>query len=124
MVAADTEGKAGQSSTAGEDVSTVGGAVRGTRDLGVVSLDDGGGDVDEGSSRISNGIDGARDERSGAYSVSGTGELPKAVGGVDSHVGDSTGVFARVNVAEVVVSNGALLQVGSEDGRWQRADHV
>lgn len=118
-VGADAERDAGQGRGAGEDVAAVGGAVAGVEDLAVVGGDDGGGEVEEGGAGVGDGVDGAGGEGAGADGVAVGRELPEAVGGVDGHVGDAAGVLGAVDVAEVVVADAALLEVGREDGGGQ-----
>lgn len=56
LVSANTEGDAGENGAASIGVTTLSGVERGARDLGVVGLDDGGGEVEEGGSGIGDGI--------------------------------------------------------------------
>lgn len=118
-VGADAERDAGQGRGAGEDVAAVGGAVAGVGDLAVVGGDDVGGEVEEGGAGVGDGVDGGAGEGAGADGVAVGRELPEAVGGVDGHVSDAAGVLGAVDVAEVVVADAALLEVGGEDGGGQ-----
>ena len=54
-ISADAESDAGERGRAGVDVSAGVGAVKSTGDSGVVGRDDGGGEVEEGRSRVGNG---------------------------------------------------------------------
>jgi hypothetical protein len=94
-----------QSGAAGENVSTLRVAVRGTGDLGVVSFDISVRDEQESGAGV---CDGAADVAAG-------GELPEAIGAVDGHVGDGTGVLGAVDVAEVVSARGTLFQIDGEE---------
>ena len=117
LVRTDAERDAGQGGGAGEDVAAGRCAVGRARNLGVVGLHGSCGKVEKRGSGVGDGVDGRRHERAGSNGVSIAGEFPEAVGGLDGHVGDAAGIFAAVDVAEVVVTWGALLQVGGEDGR-------
>lgn len=110
----DVEGR--EVGGAGEDVATVGSAVLGARDLPVVGTDNASGEVEESGAgvgdRVANGAGGAG---RGADAVAACVELPEAVAGRDWHVGDRSGVLGGVDVAKVVRTGGALLEVGGEE---------
>ena len=115
-IGADGEAEVGQGGGAGEDVAAVGLAVGGALDLLVVGGDDRVVDEEEGGACVSDGLDGGGDGFSRADGVAGGGVAPEALGVVDGDVGDGAGVFGVVDVAEVVVTGGALLEVGGE--KW------
>jgi hypothetical protein len=117
--AADDDAEGGESSRAGERVTTLSCVVLGTADLGVVGADDGLGEVHEGGAGISNGVNGGAASGTSADRVAGGGELPEAVGGVDVDVGDRAGVLGGVNVAEVVGTGSMVLEGDGEQGRGE-----
>lgn len=118
-VAFDLEGEVGQGGGAGEDVSAVGLAVGGSRDLRVVGGDDVVWEEEKGGSRVGDGRDALRDGGSGADGVPARGEAPEPLGVVDSGVGNVARVLAGVDVAEVVATELTLLQVGGEERRFE-----
>lgn len=83
--------------------------------LGVVSAHDVIRDQEEGSSRVGDGGDVSSGGGSTADGVAGGGEAPEPLGVVDGGVRDFTRVFGVVDIAEVVGSRRALLQVGGEE---------
>ena len=116
-VAFDLKGEIGKGGGAVENVSTVGLAVGGSRDLTVVGGDDVVGEEKERSSGVGNGGDALSDGGSGADGVPAGCKPPETLRVVDGGVGNVTGVLARINVAKVVTTRLALLQVGGEERR-------
>lgn len=114
-VAFDLESEVGKAGAAGEDVATVRLAVGGSGDLTVVGGDEVIGEEEEGSSGVGDGGDALGDRASGTNGVAAGGEAPESLGVVDSRVGDVSSVLAGVDVAEVVATGLALLQVGGEE---------
>ena len=114
-VALDLEGEVGQGGAAVEDVSTVGLAVGGSRDLGVVVGDEVVGEEEKGGSGVGDGGDALADWGSRAHGVPAGCEAPETLGAVHGGVGDIASVLAGVNVAEVVASWLTFLQVGREE---------
>lgn len=100
-----------------------GGAYGGTVNIGVVGLDNGSGQVDQGGTSVSNGSDVIVDEVGVTNTVAGGGELP--VAGQLGHV--SVGQAVRegvVDEAKVVGTSGVVVQVGAEDGLVERVNGV
>ncbi len=114
-VAFNLEGEVGKRGAAVKDVSTVGLAVGGPRDLSVVGVDEVIWEEEKGGSRVGDGGDALADCGSRANGIPAASEAPEALGVVHGGVGDVAGVFARVNVAEVVAAGLTLLQVGGEE---------
>ena len=114
-VAFDLEREVGEGGGAGEDVPAVRLAVGGSGDLRVVGGDEVVGEEEEGRSRVGDGGDAFADGGSGADGVPAGGEAPEALGVVHGGVGDVARVLAGVDVAEVVATGLALLQVGGEE---------
>lgn len=110
------EGEVGQGGGAAKDPSSVQGGVRGARHVGVVGLHDGGGQVEEGGSGVSNPDDGGGHEGVVADLVAGGGPLPVTGRLGNGRVGDGTGVQGAVEVPEVVGTGLLVLKIGSEDG--------
>ena len=115
LVRSDTESDAGKRGAASVGVSALGSVERGAFDLGVVSFDDGIGEVEESGSGVGDGVNVGGHKAGIANLVAVSGEFPEAVGGRDGHVGDGTVVLGGVDFAEAVSSWGALLQVGGEE---------
>ena len=109
------EREIGQGGAAREDVTAVGLAVGGTLDLSVIGGDDVVGEEQERGARVGDGGDGFRHGGRGADLVAAAGEAPEPLRVVDGGVGDVARVLAVVDVAEVVTTRGALLQVGGEE---------
>lgn len=114
-VSFDLEREVGKGRVAAKDVSAIGLAVGGSRDLGVV----GGYEViweeEKGGSGVGDGRDALADWRSRADGVPAACEAPESLGVVDRGVGDVASVLAGVNVAKVVATGRTLLQVGREE---------
>ena len=114
-VSFDLEREVGKGRVAAKDVSAIGLAVGGSRDLGVV----GGYEViweeEKGGSGVGDGRDALADWRSRADGVPAACEAPESLGVVDGGVGDVASVLAGVNVAKVVATGRTLLQVGREE---------
>ena len=86
LSAADDGREVGKSSSAREDIATVGRRIRGAGNLGVVGFDNAGGDVEKTSAGISNGIDGESLCGAGADSIARGGEFPEAVASFNVHI--------------------------------------
>lgn len=115
-LAADSDVEVGQRGAAREDVAALGAAVRRAGDLGVVGLDGGVGDEEEGGASVGDGsADAAGGGGGGADAVATGGELPEALTAVDGDVGDGAGVLGAVDEAEVVAAGFALLEVDGEE---------
>ena len=114
-VAFDLEGEVGKRGPAVQDLSTVGLAVGGSRNLRVVVGDEVVWEEEKGSSGVGDGGDALADWGSRAHGVPAAGEAPETLGIVHGGVGDIASVLAGVNVAEVVASWLTLLQVGGEE---------
>jgi len=115
LLATNDGGEAGESGRAGEDVTTLSVVVLGTRDLGVIGVDNGVGEKHEGGAGVSNGGVGAGNSGTAADRVAGGGELPETVGSVYGDVSNGTSVLGGVNVTEVVRTGATLLQVDGEE---------
>ena len=115
LVAPNADGQAREGSRAREDIPSRGGAVGRPGNLRIVGLNNGSWEVDEGGTGVGDDVDALATEGARAHGIAAGGEFPESIGGVDGSVGDTTGVLRAVNVAEVVVTSLALLQVGSED---------
>lgn len=113
--AVEDEGEVGEGGRAGEDVAAVGGAVGGTRDLGVVGLYDRVREVEKGGTGVGDAVDGRGDGGAAADGVAAEAELPPALRGVDVGVGERTGVLGTVDVAKIVSAGGVVLEVSGED---------
>lgn len=100
--ATDDGGEAGEGGGAREDVTALGAAVGGTGDLGVVGVDDGVVEEEEGGAGVSDGVDGLGDGGAGADGVAVSGEAPVAFAAVGVDVGDAAGVLGAVDEAKVV----------------------
>ncbi len=87
------------------------------RDLGIVGRDDGGGEIQESGPGVGNAVNGRRDKCATADGVTFAREFPEAIGRIHWDVGDAPSVLGSVDVAEVVVARGALLQVCCEKRR-------
>lgn len=115
-LATDGDVEVGEVGAAGEDVAALGAAVRRAGDLGVVGLDSGVGDEEEGGAGVSDGsADAASGGGGGADAVAAGGELPEALAAVDRDVGDGAGVLGAVDEAEVVAAGLALFEVDGEE---------
>lgn len=115
-LAADSDVEVGKVGAAREDVAALGAAVRRAGDLGIVGLDGGVGDEEEGGAGVSDGgADAAGGGGGGADAVAAGGELPEALATVHGDVGDGAGVLGAVDEAEVVAAGFALLQVDGEE---------
>lgn len=114
-LAADGQGEVGQSSGARENVSTVGVAVLRARDLGVVGLDDGSGQVEEGGSGVGDAVDGRLSLRASADRVAREVELPPSLAGVHVHVGDVSGVLSAVQEAKIIGTGSVVLECDGEE---------
>ncbi len=121
LVGSDAEGDAGQNGAAGVGVTALSGVERRAPDLGVVGLDDSGGEVEEGGSGVGDGVDTGALEGGVADGVAVAGEFPETLALVDGHVGDGAVVLGVVDHAEAVGSGLALLQVRSEEGKGKGA---
>lgn len=99
--AGDDVGECRQSSSAGEDVAAVGVGVGRTSNLGVVVLDNGCGQQQEGCAGVGNTANGGA-VGGCANLVAGSAELPEAPRGGDRGVANGAGVLGRVNLAKVV----------------------
>lgn len=98
----DTEREVGKGSVTVKNVTTVDQGPGGARDTGVVGRNNGGGQVDEGGTGISNADNGLVDKLIGSNTVAGGSELP--VTGQLGHgsVGEVAGVSGAVDPANVV----------------------
>ena len=112
-----------QSRAAREDVAALGAAVRRAGDLGVVGLDSGVGDEEEGGAGVSDGGADAAGGGGGANAVAAGGKLPEALAAADGDVGDGAGVLGGVDEAEVVAAGFALLEVDGEELLLERGLH-
>jgi hypothetical protein len=98
---ANSNGEVGQSSSAGEDVTALGGRVLGTADLGVVGTNNGGVGVDEGGASVDDTVNG-RPGGGGTDTVRRRGKAPEALAVVGGDIGDRTSVFGGVDVALIM----------------------
>lgn len=109
-------GEGRQSGSAWEDVTTVGVGVGGAGDLGVVVLDNGGGQQEKGCAGISNTANGGL-VRGCANQVARGTELPEALRGGHRGVGNGASVLGGVGVAEVISTSYFLKSVNGLPGR-------
>jgi hypothetical protein len=122
LVAINHEAEAWKSCAARENVTTVGRAVLGTRDLAVVGSDNRVGGEQERSSGVSNTTEGAGpcgDGCARADSIARGSEHPEALAGVDRGVGDGARVLCAVEFTKVVATCGMVLQGRSEELGWK-----
>jgi hypothetical protein len=115
-VIANTEDEIWESGAAGENVTSLSRGVGGAGDLCPVGLDNGGWEEEKGGSGVSNAINAGSLVGTSTNLVSSSSELPEAVGVIDIGVWNVTRVLSGVDVAEVVVTGLARLQVGGPDG--------
>ena len=113
-VVADREADVGKGGRAGEDVATVVLAIGGTLDVAPVVRNDGVVDKDERGSGVGDGLDRRGRGGAGANGVAVGSVAPESLTAVDIGVADIAGMFAVVNVSEVVVAGLTLLKVGGE----------
>ena len=92
--ATNDNGEVGQGGGAGEDITSIVGRVLGTTNLGVVGVDDGVVEVDEGGAGVGNSTEAVTGGGSASDSVAAGGELPETLASVYVGVGNGTGVFA------------------------------
>ena len=116
-VAFDLESEIRKGGGAREDVSAVCLAVGGSGHFSVVGGDEVVWEEEKGGSGVGDGGDAFADCRSRTHFVSAGCEAPETLRVVHGGVGDVAGVFAGVDVAEVVAAGLTLLQVGGEEGR-------
>ena len=115
-LAANVDVEVRQSGGAREDVATLRVAVRSAGDLGVVRLDGGVGDEEEGGAGVGDGgADAAGGGGGRAGAVAAGGELPEALAAVDGNVGDGALVLGAVDEAKVVSTSSTGLEVDSKE---------
>ena len=115
VVAFDGERDVWESSIAGDGVPALLLVVDGAVDCRVISVDNGVWDQEERGACVGDCGDRFRRGGAAADGVAARGEAPEALGIVDGRVGDVAGIGAGIDVAEVVGSWGALLEIGSEE---------
>ena len=111
---ADLDGEVWQLGVAVEDVTAVGSAVGGARDLGVVGGEDGRAEKEERSTSVGDGGEFGGRGDTVTHTVSTNREGPEALAAVDWHVCDGTSVLGGIDETEVVRTWLALLEIGSE----------
>ena len=122
LVGSNTQRNARQLSAASISVTALCGVHGRTGHFGVVGLDDGVGEVEQGRSGIGNRIDAeGLEARVAADAVAVGCEFPEALAGVDGYVGDGAVVLRGVDLAEAVGTRLAFFQVGGEQGGGEGA---
>lgn len=117
-LAADHDVEIWDGSAAWEGVSTLLLVQLGAGDLLVVGVRNLGWEVEESGASVGNGaadVAAAGGRVAGADGVATSGEAPESLGVVDWDVGDASSVLGAVDVAEVVRSSLAGLEIGSEE---------
>lgn len=109
VIAADANGDAGESGAARKDVSTLGGAVEGSRNLAIVILDDTIWKVEKSGPSVSDSVNSSGLIARIADSITLGAESPKASSAVNWHVGNRPDVFGVIDEAEVIGSGHTLL---------------
>lgn len=91
--AADGDAEVRQGGAAWESVAALAVVEHGSRDLGVVGLCDGGGDVHQSCAGVDNASNAAAGGGGSADGVSGSSEAPETLAVINIDVGDGTGVL-------------------------------
>ena len=110
----DTNDKVWEASRAGESVATLAAIIRSTIHLVVIGRHNVVVQEEESGTGVSNAVNAGRCKATISNCITGTGELPEAIGGVDRRVGDVTSIFAAVDDAKGITSWLAFLQIGSK----------
>lgn len=120
-VATNLDSEVRKSSTAVEDVSTVGAGVLGTANLAVVVGNDAVVEEDEGGTGVGNSREGAATRAGAANGVSVGSELPESLAVVDAGVSEAAGVLGVIDESKVVGTRSLVLEGNSEDGGVEAA---